>query len=119
MLITADTGGVLQESTKTGANRSYTLGAWIKLQPDMGNYRNLEESRGNYRGDAGVFLHLALGPGWDKEIEIREQTTGNSSGWQYYSAAFENPPPGLVPRIYIASDNQQSAINNQQSCNST
>jgi len=65
--------GVIQEATRTGANRNYTLGVWIKV---------LEEPKGptlprQGRTLSDTRIHLSLGPGWDKEFDI---DSGSAAG---------------------------------------
>lgn len=82
--------GVIQESTKTEYGRSYELGVWIR------NQGIASRVQGNPQ------LHLALGPGWDRAFDIDSGSgSGMTGGWKYYSTRFDNPPPNLVPRMYV------------------
>ena len=71
------------------------------------------------------FLHLALGPGWDRSFKL-DGTEDNevcetsdrcvkfrklhNDGWKYYSTSFSNPPPSLVPRIYVSGNRQKEVL---------
>ena len=104
--------GVIQESTKTETKRNYELRC---LGENGSQQPNLTTAK--------PFLHLALGPGWDRSFKL-DGTEDNevcetsdrcvkfrklhSDGWKYYSTSFSSPPPGLVPRIYAEVQKQGS-----------
>ncbi|MBI5400054.1 MerR family DNA-binding transcriptional regulator, partial [Candidatus Saganbacteria bacterium] len=100
--------GIIQESTKTEAGRSYQLGVWVKVNKGPALLRQQGRALSDTR------IHLSLGPGYDKSfrLESNEEKVMSNDGWRYYSTTFNNPPPGLVPRIYIE-NNEQKAMSNE------